>query len=352
MSRARNIKPSFFTNDALAECEPLARLLFVGIWTLADREGRLEDRPKKIKAELLPYDDCNADKLLNELETNQFILRYEVADKKYIQIKSFNKHQNPHHMEVPSEIPPADGYSDKYSHSPIGVPQRRRIYERDKHKCKICHSKKNLHIDHIMPVSKGGNSEDINLRTLCGNCNLSKSNNDDISITRRIAIDNEMRSSKDHHDKHALHPTDSLNLIPDSFTLKEEGVSFNSSKKYISAFDMAGCSVYGEQYWEGIRPWAKPKDITTDSQIAALGSTPEEFKIYCEFSMNCMKERGQEIVTTLAYYVPGFTKHIQGITTAASLPKETEEERLYYENLDARMDEIRKKSQEHKGGTA
>ena len=39
MSRSRNIKPGFFKNEHLAECQPLARLLFIGLWTLADREG-------------------------------------------------------------------------------------------------------------------------------------------------------------------------------------------------------------------------------------------------------------------------------------------------------------------------
>ena len=37
MARARNIKPGFFTNDVLADCDPLARLLFAGLWTVADR---------------------------------------------------------------------------------------------------------------------------------------------------------------------------------------------------------------------------------------------------------------------------------------------------------------------------
>ena len=50
MARARNIKPGFFANENLAECDPLARLLFAGLWCLADREGRLEDRPKRIAA--------------------------------------------------------------------------------------------------------------------------------------------------------------------------------------------------------------------------------------------------------------------------------------------------------------
>ena len=106
MARSRNIKPGFFLNDLLAEIEPLGRLLFAGLWTIADREGRLEDRPKKIKAAVLPYDDCDVDHLLNELSKRDFIIRYEVNGEKYIQIVKWEKHQNPHYKEVKSEIPP------------------------------------------------------------------------------------------------------------------------------------------------------------------------------------------------------------------------------------------------------
>lgn len=106
MARARNIKPGFFKNDLLAEVDPLGRLLFAGLWTIADREGRLEDRPRRIKAEILPYDDCEIDELLNGLHAQGFILRYEVDGEHYIQILNFLKHQKPHPREADSEIPP------------------------------------------------------------------------------------------------------------------------------------------------------------------------------------------------------------------------------------------------------
>lgn len=108
MARARNIKPSFFTNDILGECDPLARLLFAGLWTIADREGRLEDRPKKIKAELLPYDNCDGDALLQQLADRQFIVRYESGGLRYMQIANFTKHQSPHLKEGASTIPAPD----------------------------------------------------------------------------------------------------------------------------------------------------------------------------------------------------------------------------------------------------
>lgn len=108
MARARNIKPGFFTNDVLGELAPLARLLFAGLWTLCDREGRVQDRPKKIKAEVLPYDDCDADALLQDLHNAGFILRYTAGDVRLIQVLKWAEHQNPHVKEAPSTLPAPD----------------------------------------------------------------------------------------------------------------------------------------------------------------------------------------------------------------------------------------------------
>lgn len=107
--RARNIKPGFFKNEELAEIEPLGRILYEGLWCMCDREGRLEDRPKKIKAEILPYDECDVDSLLDHLAGHQFITRYQVDGGRYIWIIKFKAHQNPHKKEPASVIPPFEG---------------------------------------------------------------------------------------------------------------------------------------------------------------------------------------------------------------------------------------------------
>ncbi len=106
MARARNIKPSFFKNEELAELSFEARLLFIGTWTLSDREGRLEDRPKRIKMEIFPADSIDVDRLLTKLHEAEFIHRYEINGERYIQVLAFLKHQNPHHREPASVIPP------------------------------------------------------------------------------------------------------------------------------------------------------------------------------------------------------------------------------------------------------
>jgi hypothetical protein len=108
----RTIKPGFFQNEELAEMEPLACLLFAGLWCWADREGRLEDRPKRLKNEIFPARACDIDALLDQLAAGGFIERYAVDGARYIQVSAFLVHQNPHYKELPSVIPPppsADG---------------------------------------------------------------------------------------------------------------------------------------------------------------------------------------------------------------------------------------------------
>jgi hypothetical protein len=114
--RIRTIKPSFFKDDRLAACSPLARILFAGLWCMADRNGCLVDRPQIIKVEALPHDVCDIVALLDELAAgaHPFIKRYEVAGTRYIIIPGFTTHQritgteatNPAVIPMPLEASP------------------------------------------------------------------------------------------------------------------------------------------------------------------------------------------------------------------------------------------------------
>lgn len=105
--RQRTLKPGFFKNEDLAELTPIERLLFAGLFLVADRSGRFEDRPGRIKAEVLPYEDgISCDSMLSRLEAKGFIQRYEVDGKRYGLIPKFELHQHPHPKEPPSVIPP------------------------------------------------------------------------------------------------------------------------------------------------------------------------------------------------------------------------------------------------------
>jgi CRISPR/Cas system Type II protein with McrA/HNH and RuvC-like nuclease domain len=56
---------------------------------------------------------------------------------------------------------------------------RLKIYQRDGERCVKCGGKTNLEIDHIIPISKGGESTIENLQTLCHYCNTKKGANID-----------------------------------------------------------------------------------------------------------------------------------------------------------------------------
>lgn len=105
MARARNIKPGFFENEVLVELPFEYRLLFIGIWTLCDREGRMEDRPTRVKMKLFPGDSVDVESGLQALHNKGFIQRYEAEGCKYIQVLTWAKHQNPHCKESASTIP-------------------------------------------------------------------------------------------------------------------------------------------------------------------------------------------------------------------------------------------------------
>jgi len=110
MARARNIKPAIMDNEKLADMKPLHRLLFIYLWMLADREGRLEDIPSRIAKQALGYDrSANVNAMLDDLAREGFITRYTAAGIKCIKINSFLKHQTPHGTEKDSDLPDENG---------------------------------------------------------------------------------------------------------------------------------------------------------------------------------------------------------------------------------------------------
>lgn len=107
MPRARNIKPAFFKNEVLGGLPFEDRLTFIGLWTLADREGRLEYRPSRIRIEIFPFDaEVNVSSCLERLDSSGLVHRYHADGGEYIFIPMFKKHQRPHANEAASEIPP------------------------------------------------------------------------------------------------------------------------------------------------------------------------------------------------------------------------------------------------------
>jgi len=95
MARIRSVHPSLFTDEAWVSCSPLARLLYIGLWTDADDQGLFEWKPLQIKMRLLPGDSADVPALLAELIGADLISGLESGGKKLGAIRYFRKFQRP-----------------------------------------------------------------------------------------------------------------------------------------------------------------------------------------------------------------------------------------------------------------
>ena len=113
MARIRYLHPDFFVDDDLAKLPFAVRIFFAGMWCQADKEGRLEYKPDRLKVLILPYDKINPVKYIDMLTSSKsgsgYICVYEIDSKRYIQILNWKRYQKPHHTERESTIPCYNG---------------------------------------------------------------------------------------------------------------------------------------------------------------------------------------------------------------------------------------------------
>lgn len=108
--RSRTIRPGFFDDFALGRLPHGARLLFIGLWCVADREGRILDLPRRIAAEVYPHDgegiEADVAIWIAELEMAGVITRYQIDGQKCIHVNNFARFQKCHPNEAESRLPP------------------------------------------------------------------------------------------------------------------------------------------------------------------------------------------------------------------------------------------------------
>ena len=108
--RIRSVKPDLFMHEDLYDAErssglPL-RIAYVGMFAIADREGRFKWRPRLIKHYVLPNDDLDFADVLDALASHGFVVKYVVEGEEYGVIPTFAKHQRPNTREAKSDLPP------------------------------------------------------------------------------------------------------------------------------------------------------------------------------------------------------------------------------------------------------
>lgn len=109
MARIRTIKPDFWEDEQVALLSPLARLLFIGSWNLADDAGRLRWTPDYINASLFMYDNLPTKRvraLMDEVEQQGMAVPYAggQARQSLAYLPNFLKHQKIN-RPMPSRFP-------------------------------------------------------------------------------------------------------------------------------------------------------------------------------------------------------------------------------------------------------
>lgn len=111
MARIRTIKPEFWEDEGIGNCSPQARLLFLGLISHADDEGRMRGGLRLLRRLVFAYDDVDVEDIenwLGELERIRAIVRYEVDAQCYLLVRNWTKHQRVEKPK-PSALPGPEG---------------------------------------------------------------------------------------------------------------------------------------------------------------------------------------------------------------------------------------------------
>jgi hypothetical protein len=107
VARIRSVKPDIWQDEEFGNASHEARLLFIGLITQADDEGRLNGASRLLWSLIYPWEDFNPDALegwLGELEMARLIQRYEKDGRIYVSLVNWGKHQKISHP-TPSKLP-------------------------------------------------------------------------------------------------------------------------------------------------------------------------------------------------------------------------------------------------------
>jgi hypothetical protein len=105
--RIRTLKPEIWEDEAVGRLGPWERLLYIGMITMADDEGRLRALPGAISGHCFPYDDVAPAKVRRWLEVvniSGLVLLYHSEGTDYIEIKNWTRHQRIN-RPTPSTLP-------------------------------------------------------------------------------------------------------------------------------------------------------------------------------------------------------------------------------------------------------
>lgn len=97
MARIRTVKPEFWTSEQLAECTPIARLLFIGLWSFCDDNGIHPASVPRLKMEVFPADDytrAQIGEMVEELVNAGLLKPYKVQGEQFWKVTGW------HHQKI------------------------------------------------------------------------------------------------------------------------------------------------------------------------------------------------------------------------------------------------------------
>lgn len=96
MARNRTIPPEFWTCEAVIDCKPMTRLLFLGLWNFADDHGVQPLRPRTIRLQVLPGDALDNEDvraMIEELAARKLVRIYQVDGVEYLAVVDWEQYQ-------------------------------------------------------------------------------------------------------------------------------------------------------------------------------------------------------------------------------------------------------------------
>lgn len=104
MARKRMIDPNIWQSEDFSKLSTLGKLVFIGLFSLADDEGRGRCNPVYLKSTLFPYEEgirsADIDKTLSEISSNMSVIFYSYDGSSYYSLLSWNTFQK---IDRPSE---------------------------------------------------------------------------------------------------------------------------------------------------------------------------------------------------------------------------------------------------------
>jgi len=121
MARRRLIDPGVWCSGHFKRLNNRQRLLWIGLISMSDDEGKFKAEPAVIKSSVFPFDHLSPkviDADLQHIEEEGLIQRYEVDGDVYGRIVKWTKYQKPSHP-TPSKIPDPGTRTSGTSHETL-----------------------------------------------------------------------------------------------------------------------------------------------------------------------------------------------------------------------------------------